>query len=59
MNPMQATALTADALSRLACPVCHQQLEPADHAIRCTGCGRTFPIVDGIPVLIESRATVA
>ncbi len=56
---MRANALTIEALNRLACPVCHQSLEPTQSDIRCTGCGLTYPIVDGIPVLIQSRATVA
>lgn len=54
---MQANALI-EAIERLACPVCRQRLEPARSGVRCTGCGRAYPIEDGIPVLIESRATV-
>jgi uncharacterized protein YbaR (Trm112 family) len=26
--------------------------------VTCSGCGRRYPVVDGIPVLIASRATL-
>ena len=50
--------LTQPHLDQLACPVCfgHLLLLPAH--IDCEGCGRRYPIVDGLPVLIASRATV-
>ena len=44
--------------SLLACPVCQSELR-MDSDLRvggqrvvCVGCGRSYPIVDGIPVLI-------
>jgi uncharacterized protein YbaR (Trm112 family) len=40
----------------LACPVCFGQLRFEETTVVCTGCGRTYPIVDGIPVLIPQRA---
>ena len=48
--------LTQVQLDLLVCPVCHQPLLLVDGGIDCTGCGRRYPIVDGLPVLIESRA---
>jgi uncharacterized protein YbaR (Trm112 family) len=41
-------------LEQLACPVCFGdlRLEQAVGQIVCEGCGRVYPIVDGIPVLI-------
>jgi ubiquinone/menaquinone biosynthesis C-methylase UbiE/uncharacterized protein YbaR (Trm112 family) len=34
----------------LVCPACRSGIEPrAEHALVCTGCGRTFPVVLGIP----------
>jgi uncharacterized protein YbaR (Trm112 family) len=47
---------TAHDLRWLVCPVCHQRLQLEGGAIRCLGCGRRYPIVDGIPVLLEDRA---
>lgn len=45
-------------LSILACPVCKAPLEqPAEDRLRCTGCGRVYPIEDGIPVLLVEAAT--
>ncbi len=43
-------------LDLLACPVCHQRLSPAADAVSCTSCGREYPIVDGIPILLADRA---
>jgi uncharacterized protein len=50
-------------LEILVCPVCYQALvtgpSQAFHAwLHCTGCGRYYPVEDGIPVMIESRATL-
>ena len=47
----------ASILDQLACPVCLGALRMDGERLVCAGCGRGYPIVDGIPVLIESRAT--
>lgn len=48
------------ARERLRCPVCHAALTcPSDEELAClnTACGLRFPVVDGIPVLLnESRS---
>jgi uncharacterized protein YbaR (Trm112 family) len=53
-------ALSPEVLALLACPVCWQTLEleqsPAAVTVRCRGCERRYPIVDGIPVLIPERS---
>jgi uncharacterized protein len=48
----------------LACPAPHHaplrrgsHTDPQADALTCTACGRTFPIVDGIPVLLLDEAT--
>jgi uncharacterized protein YbaR (Trm112 family) len=41
----------------LTCPVCFAPLHFSEATVTCAGCGRTYPIVDGIPVLIAQRAT--
>ena len=55
-------SLTADVLALLACPVCRQALALEQSAgvetIRCLGCGRRYPIRDGIPALIAEYASV-
>lgn len=53
---MEANLLSAKGIERLVCPVCRQRLELADGSVRCVGCGRVYPVVDGIPVLIAARA---
>jgi uncharacterized protein YbaR (Trm112 family) len=43
-------------LDMLACPVpsCRKPLKLAEDgsALQCTACGRTYPIMDGIPMLL-------
>jgi uncharacterized protein YbaR (Trm112 family) len=62
----------ASVVSQLACPACHGDLRleaPSRDALNpdtpgsdcssrllCTACGRAYPIVNGIPVLIVDRA---
>lgn len=40
----------------LACPVCFRALRFSKSTVVCTGCGRNYPVIDGIPVLIPQRA---
>jgi uncharacterized protein YbaR (Trm112 family) len=47
----------------LVCPVCRHGLaaQPSNGQVTaffCSGCGRSYPVQDGIPVLIEARATI-
>ena len=54
---MQKLPIDETALGMLACPVCHAALAlipPA--AVRCTACGRRYPIRDGLPILLASAA---
>ncbi len=49
--------LRREVLAMLACPVCHAELAPADEQeIVCTGCGRRYPVRDGLPVLLAAAA---
>jgi uncharacterized protein YbaR (Trm112 family) len=48
--------LDARTLDLLACPACVGELRLDGDRLLCAGCGRTYPIVDGIPVLIAERA---
>jgi uncharacterized protein len=47
-------------LAALACPVqeCRKPLILAvdEKSLRCTGCGRIYPVRDGIPVLLIDEA---
>jgi len=53
---MSHRPVTADDLRWLACPVCRLPLELHADAVLCTGCARSYPIVDGLPVLLAGRA---
>ncbi len=49
-------AITQTQLERVVCPVCYGRLVLLGDAIGCEGCGRRYPIVDGLPVLLAGRA---
>ena len=40
----------------LACPICLGSLRFDAAKVQCLACGVTYPVVDGIPVLIPQRA---
>ena len=46
------TKLLVSVVDQLACPACHRPLGMDATALECTACGRVYPIIDGIPVLI-------
>lgn len=41
---------------RVVCPVCFGDLRMEPATATCAGCGRAYPVADGIPVLIAERA---
>ena len=47
--------LLASVLDQLACPACFGDLHLDGSRLLCNGCGRVYPIVDGIPVLIVEQ----
>jgi hypothetical protein len=51
-------AISKELLDMLACPICKAdlRLESDSAALRCTGCGRLFPIRDGIPDMMPEAA---
>ena len=55
---MQAVDRIREVLELIVCPACCARLVVEADAIRCVGCGRRYPVEDGIPVLIVDRATV-
>lgn len=56
-------ALDPRLLDILCCPAeeagvaCHGSLEETPSGLRCRTCGLTYPIEDGIPVMLPDRAT--
>jgi len=60
-SPNAPRAVTEKDLGLLVCPVCRaalvlQSVDPLPE-IRCVGCGRQYPIADGIPILLAGRAS--
>ncbi|HXP59022.1 MAG TPA: Trm112 family protein [Dongiaceae bacterium] len=55
-NPTPAPAFDASILDQLACPACLGDLRLDGQRLVCAACGRIYPIVDGIPVLIVDMA---
>ncbi len=43
-------------LEVLACPDCKAPVELRDDKIVCTGCGKRYPIRDGIPIMLIEEA---
>ena len=43
-------------LSILACPACKADVELIEGRIVCKGCGRKYPIRDGVPVMLVDEA---
>lgn len=46
----------AQSLDMLACPACLAALREGPASLCCTVCGRTYPVLDGIPILLVDRA---
>jgi hypothetical protein len=55
-RPAATRNLKSEDLRWLACPVCLSSLALETNSVRCTGCTRSFPVIDGIPVLLANRA---
>jgi uncharacterized protein YbaR (Trm112 family) len=53
-------SIEPDLLEILACPACRAELclKEAPERLVCSGCRRSYPIKDGIPVLLVEEATI-
>jgi SAM-dependent methyltransferase len=40
-------------LALLRCPICRAPLEDGERSLTCTGCGRTFGVESGIPLMLH------
>ncbi len=50
-----SSAFDSFVVGLLACPVCRGGLRLEKSKLICTECGRAYPVVDGIPVLIAGQ----
>jgi len=49
-------SIDAALLEILACPVDHAPVRETGERLVCTSCGRSYPIRDGIPVMLIDEA---
>jgi uncharacterized protein YbaR (Trm112 family) len=47
-----------DLLAIMQCPACGGDLKEREEppALMCTGCGRAYPVEDGIPIMLVDEA---
>lgn len=50
------SVIRAELLEILACPVCKSSVHIEEEEIVCEGCGRRYPIEDGIPIMLPDAA---
>ncbi len=52
--------IAKDLLDILACPVCKTPIAMGqdEQSLKCAQCHRSFPIRDGIPILLIDQATI-
>jgi glycosyltransferase involved in cell wall biosynthesis/SAM-dependent methyltransferase/uncharacterized protein YbaR (Trm112 family) len=43
----------------LCCPVCRKELQSGGSSLDCPACGRSYPITDGIPLLVPDLAVTS
>ena len=55
-KPAHSVTFNVAALAQLACPACYGDLRIQNARLLCVSCGRAYPILNGIPVLIRDRA---
>jgi len=47
--------ISRELLEILACPMCKQRVELKGEELVCVGCGRRYPIVNGIPHMLPDE----
>lgn len=57
-DTIEKPLISPDLLAILVCPVDKQEVRLTGDQLVCTACGRTYPIVDGIPnMLVDEDQT--
>ena len=44
--------ISKELLEILVCPACKTKVELTGEFLACTGCGRRYPVRDGIPIML-------
>lgn len=52
MSASDSPVISQELLDLLVCPVDHGELELEGSQLRCSVCGRTYPIENGIPNML-------
>jgi uncharacterized protein len=55
MSDSETPVISQDLLDLLVCPVDHGELELEASQLRCTVCGRLYPIENGIPNMLVAE----
>jgi uncharacterized protein YbaR (Trm112 family) len=55
---MQSIERVREIIDTIVCPVCHGLLALEGESITCRSCLRCYPVEEGIPVLLASRASL-
>jgi hypothetical protein len=55
-DPTALPLIDPSVVTQLVCPACLGALRLVEVRLLCAACGRAYPIVDGIPVLIAEKA---
>lgn len=50
------TTVDAALLELLRCPACREELDAVDAGLTCRGCDRTYPVRNGVPILLVDEA---
>jgi uncharacterized protein len=53
ISPTEFQSRFAELRRVLACPACQGELRLEGELVVCEQCGQSYPILDGIPVLIQ------
>jgi uncharacterized protein YbaR (Trm112 family) len=56
LAPGDPSLLDKDLLDILACPACRADVRLEGDRIVCAGCGRRYPVRDGIPIMLVEEA---
>ena len=51
-------SLSADLSAKLRCPACQKSLERRDESLICVGCSAAYPVVQGVPIVIDESKSV-